>query len=157
MESYEQFYKYAKKLALKWRHTKQMIIDKLLNKGATISFVEQIVMSLSNEGIIDDEKVFQLDIFAMEEKRYSYKRVKEYLIKKNFDRRLIESYVFNIGIEEDNCRYHFIKVIKKYKNYKYIDDEREKIRNYLKRCGFNDRIINEVIRAGISYENVMWL
>ena len=151
----QQLFKYAKRLALKWRHTKQMIIDKLLEKGASLNMVESIVSSLSKEGTINDNKVFELDIFMMEEKRYGYRRVKEYLIKKNFQRTLIETYVFNEEIEKDNCYYHFFKASKKYRNYKYVEDEKEKIRNYLKRCGFNDRIINEVIKAGINYENVM--
>ena len=155
MEGYNQFYKYAKRLALKWRHTKQMIIDKLFEKGASIRFVEKIVSSLSNDGILNDAKVFELDIFMMEEKRYGYKRVKEYLLKKGYEMSLIDTYVFNKGIEKDNCYYHFDKASRKYKNYKYTDIEREKLRNYLKRMGFNGKIINEVIKAGIIYENVM--
>ena len=155
MECYAQFYKYAKRLALKWRHTRQMIADKLIAKGASTSLAEKVVTSLSNDGIINDAKVFELDIFMMEEKRYGYKRVKEYLLKKNFSSELLDTYVFNKEIEKDNCYYHFFKASKKYRNYKYVEDEKEKLRNYLKRCGFNDRIINEVIRAGISYENVM--
>lgn len=155
MEGYNQFYKYAKRLALKWRHTKQMIIDKLFEKGASIRFVEKIVSSLSNDGILNDAKVFELDIFMMEEKRYGYKRVKEYLLKKGYEMSLIDTYVFNKGIEKDNCYYQFDKASRKYKNYKYSDIEREKLRNYLKRMGFNGKIINEVIKAGIIYENVM--
>ena len=155
MECYAQFYKYAKRLALKWRHTKQMIIGKLFEKGASIRFVEKIVSSLSNDGILNDAKVFELDIFMMEEKRYGYKRVKEYLLKKGYEMSLIDTYVFNKGIEKDNCYYHFDKASRKYKNYKYSDIEREKLRNYLKRMGFNGKIINEVIKAGIIYENVM--
>ena len=151
----QQLFKYAKRLSLKWRHTKQMIIDKLLEKGASVKTIENIVTSLTNEEIINDTKVFELDIFMMEEKRYGYHRVKEYLIKKKFERSLIETYVFNEEIEKDNCYYHFFKASKKYRNYKYVEDEKEKLRNYLKRCGFNDRIINEVIKAGIIYENVM--
>ena len=65
MECYVQFYKYAKRLALKWRHTRQMIVDKLIAKGASTSLVEKVVTSLSNDGIINDAKVFELDIFMM--------------------------------------------------------------------------------------------
>ena len=155
MECYAQFYKYAKRLALKWRHTRQMIMDKLITKGASTSLAEKVVTSLSNDGILNDAKVFELDVFMMEEKRYGYKRVKEYLLKKNFSSELLDTYVFNKEIEKDNCYYHFDKASRKYKNYKYSDDEREKLRNYLKRCGFNGKIINEVIKVGIIYENVM--
>ena len=105
MECYAQFYKYAKRLALKWRHTRQMIMDKLIAKGASTSLAEKVVTSLSNDGIINDAKVFELDIFMMEEKRYGYKRVKEYLLKKSFSSELLDTYVFNKEIEKDNCYY----------------------------------------------------
>ena len=155
MENYQKLFKYAKQLALKWRHTKKQIEEKLTNKGASVQEKTRIISSLVNSGILDDRKTFELDVFMMEEKRYGYKRVKEYLIKKGYSNDLLEAYIFNKDIEKDNCVYQFTKAIKKHKNYKYEDDEREKVRNYLKRCGFNDRIINEVIKLGISYENVM--
>ena len=111
--------------------------------------------TLLHEGILNDKKVLELEIFCMEEKRYGYRRIKEYLISKGYEEELIKTYIFNKDIEIDNCRYHFLKGISKYKNYKYSNKEKEKLINYLKRAGFNDRIINEVIKAGINYENVM--
>ena len=155
MRNYQQLYKYAKQLALKWRHTKKQIEEKMMEKGATIEEKNRIISSLVEASIIHDERTFGLDIFIMEEKRYGYRRIKEYLVKKGYESSLLENYTFNKDIEKENCMYRFAKISRKFKNYKYSDIEREKIRNYLKRCGFNDRIINEVIKAGIIYENVM--
>ena len=155
METYKQFYNYAKRLAVRWRHTKEKIFEKLLNKGASLVEINSIINSLTNDGTIDDNKTFELDVFMMEEKQYGYKRIKDYLVSKGYKRELTDSYIYNKDIEKDNCEYHFLKASKKYRNYRYIDDEREKLINYLKRTGFNDRIINEVIKAGNNYENVM--
>ena len=155
MCNYQQLYRYAKQLALKWRHTKKQIEEKMMEKGATIEEKNRIISSLVEGSIIDDERTFGLDIFIMEEKRYGYRRIKEYLVKKGYESSLLENYTFNKDIEKENCMYQFAKISRKFKNYKYSDIEREKLRNYLKRCGFNDRIINEVIKAGIIYENVM--
>ena len=155
MKSYQQLYKYAKQLALKWRHTASKIKEKLLLKGASSIEIDKIIFSLINDKVLDDNKCFELDVFAMEEKRYGYKRIKEYLCKKGYDRELLDKYIFNKDIEKDNCYYHFFKGSKKYKNYKSSDIEREKLINYLKRNGFNDTIITEVIKVGIKYEDVM--
>ena len=155
MKTYKDYYKYAKRLALKWRHSKQRIKEKLLYKGATNSMSEKIVDSLSKDGIIDDRKAFEFDVFIFEEKRYGYNRVKEYLLTKGYPKNLVDSYIYNKDIEFDNCYFHFIKGINRYKNYKYSDAEREKLINYLKRCGFNGKIIFEIVRSGINYENVM--
>lgn len=155
MKTYKQFYKYAKQLAVKWRHSKKMIMEKLFYKGANPKEIETIINRLILENYLDDKKAFELDVFIMEEKRYGYKRIKDYLMSKEYPKELIETYIFNKDIEKDNCYYHFIKSIIKHKNYKYNDIEREKIINYLKRCGFNDKIIYEIIKAGINYENVM--
>lgn len=155
MKTYKDYYKYAKRLALKWRHSKQRIKEKLLYKGASNSVCEKIISSLTKDNIIDDYKALDFDVFIMEEKRYGYRRVKEYLISKGYPKSLVDSYIYNKDIEKDNCYFHFLKGINKYKNYKYSDIEREKLINYLKRCGFNDKIIFEIVRSGINYENVM--
>lgn len=155
MKTYKDYYKYAKRLAIKWRHSKQRIKEKLLYKGASNLISEKIISSLIKDGTIDDKKSFEFDVFVMEEKRYGYKRIKEYLLNKGYPKSLVDSYFYNKDIEIDNCYFHFVKGKNKYKNYKYSDDEREKLINYLKRCGFNDKIIYEIVRSGINYENVM--
>lgn len=155
MKTYKEYYKYAKRLALRWRHTKQKIKEKLLYKQASLLMCEKVITSLEKENIIDDKRTFELDVFAFEEKRYGYRRVKEYLLNKGYSKALVDSYIYNKDIEFENCYFHFIKGINRYKNYKYSDAEREKLINYLKRCGFNDKIIFEIVRSGINYENVM--
>ena len=157
MKTYKDYYKYAKRLAIKWRYSKQRIKEKLLYKGANASMSEKIISSLTEDMYIDDNKASELDIFIMEGKRYGYKRVKEYLIAKGYPKNIVDSYIYNKDIEIDNCYFHFTKGINRYKNYKYSDVEREKLINYLKRCGFNDKIIFEVVRSGINYENVKWI
>lgn len=155
MKTYKQFYKYAKSLASRWRYSKQQIIKKLIYREASSIIVDRVVQTLIKEKIIDDAKAFELDVFILEEKRYGYKRIKQYLITKGYDKKLLDTYIFNKDIEVDNCNFHYNNALRKYKNHRYSDVEREKIINYLKRCGFNDKIILEVIKAGINYENVM--
>ena len=155
MQTYKQFYKYAKQLASKWRHSKSKIKEKLLAKGASSGFTDKIIVELEKENILDDEKTFRLDVFVLEEKRYGFRRIKDYLLSKGYPKKLTDSYTYNKDIEYDNCYYQFLKGSKRYKNYKYSDVERQKLINYLKRCGFNDKIIYEVVRAGNNYENVM--
>lgn len=155
MKTYEQYHKYAKQLASKWRHSKVKIKEKLITKGANNIVVDKIIQSLEKEGVINDKKAFEIDVFIMEEKRYGYRRVKEYLLHKGYSKKLTDSYLYNKDIEQDNCYFQFVNAIKRYKNYKYSDVERQKLINALKRCGFNDKMIYEIVRAGINYENVM--
>lgn len=155
MKSYKDYVKYATRLASRWRHSAQKIKEKLMLKGASPTQIERIISSLTKDGIVNDKKSFDIDVFVMEEKRYGYRRVREYLLTKGYSRTLVDTYIFNKDIEVDKCKFHFLRGINKYRNYKYSDIEREKLINYLKRCGFNDKIIYEVIRLGINYENVM--
>ena len=154
MKTYKEFYKYANKLALKWRYCKKQIIEKLILKNADDKTVNRIIKQLSDEKILDDSRAFEIDIFILEEKRYGFYRIKQYLLNKGYQKSLVDSYIFNKDIEIDNCCFHFTKASRKYKNYRYIESEKEKLINYLKRYGFNDKIIYEVIKAGINYENV---
>ena len=51
------------------------------------------------------------------------------------------------------CSYYLKKGIKKYPNYKYFDGERKKLFSYLKRYGFNDKMIEEVLKEVNIDEN----
>ena len=155
MKTYKEYLKYATKLAMKWRHSKHKIKEKLLIKGASNIIADKIINDLVNENVINDEKAFSIDVFIMEEKRYGYKRVREYLLNKGYSNKLVSTYIFNKDIERDNCQFFFQKGINKYLNYRYIESEKEKLINYLKRYGFNDKIIYEIVRLGNNYENVM--
>lgn len=152
--NYDKFYKYGKSLANKWLNSKNRIYEKLLLKGATKMEATKILSDLEKEGYLNDDHSFDITLFALEEKRYGYKRIKEKLLEKGFSMNLISTYIFNKDIEMEKAKYYFSKGIKKYPNYRYSDSEREKIINFLKRYGFNDKIIAEVIKTGINYENV---
>jgi len=153
----DQNYKYAKALSVRWKLPKRVILKKLMEKGLPSKEAYALINLLEEEGIINEERTFLLQIEFLESKRYGFKRIKERLFNKGFSPTLISTYIFNKDIELDNCIYYLNKGVKKYKNHRYSDDDREKLINYLKRYGFNDKMISEVIKIGINYENVKWI
>jgi len=154
MNKNDKDYKYAKSLSIRWRNSKNSIIDKLIRKSVNKDKISKIIDSLEKDKILNEKETFDNEVFILEGKHYGYLRIKETLMSKGFSKTLVGNYVFNKEIEKENCIFYFKKGVKKYGNYKYYEGEREKLFSYLKRYGFNDKMIAEVLKEGAINENV---
>ena len=153
MDKNDKDYKYAKTLAIRWKNSKKRINERLIDRGVSIEKINKIILSLENDKLINEKESFDREVFLLETKHYGFKRIKETLIQKGYQRELIDKYFFIKEIDKDNCLYYFKKGIKKYPNFKYFDNERKKLFSYLKRYGFNDKMIGEVLKEGTINEN----
>ena len=153
MDKDNKHYKYAKSLAIRWKNSKKKIIEKLKSKEVTNDEIDKIIDSLEKDNLIDEKESFDKEVFILEQKHYGYQRIKETLILKGYERQYIDQYFYVREIDKDNCSYYLKKVIKKYPNYKYFDGERKKLFSYLKRYGFNDKMIEEVLKEVNIDEN----
>ena len=135
---------YALKLRSKKLYSEYKMREKLYEKGGNKKSVDQVIKTLKNHDLIDDEAFIQDYIEYYNSLNYGENKIKEKLKDKGIFEERISKIKFPISVEKKKANNIFASLIKKYDKYNESQKKQHVYNAYLT-AGFSRDIAKEMV------------
>ncbi|MEW5694056.1 MAG: RecX family transcriptional regulator [Candidatus Hydrogenedentota bacterium] len=137
---------YCMRILSRFSYSISQIKKKLKRKGFEGSVIKEVIGRLEELQILNDEEKILSEIKRMNNKNFSYLRIKNELYKKDYDKELISKYlIYDNAIEKRKAEKLFKKKLS-------ILKDKNKAVCYLLRTGFGSNIIYDFTKSDENLE-----